>query len=106
MNGFDIMAETKMRQWEQDKKDGKVEPKAERQITCTASGESLEKQLYADIKRLIRRSFEEAPRERHESLMEAERIQVQLSARLEKNGHYHLVKYFSDEIRKLRATIQ
>lgn len=103
MNAFDIMAEAKMRQWEKDKKEGKVKQVTERQLVSVSSGDSLEKQLFADIKRLIKRSHQEDPAVREATLVEAEKLQVQLSARLERNGCYHLTKYLFDEIRKLRA---
>lgn len=103
MNAFDIMAEAKMRQWEKDKKEGKVKQDAERQLVSVSSGDSLEKQLFDDIKRLIKRSHQEEPVVREATLMESEKLQVQLSARLERNGCYLLTKYLFDEIRKLRA---
>ena len=103
MNAFDIMAEAKMRQWEKDKREGKVKQSADRQPVSVSSGDSLEKQLFADIKRLIKRSHQEEHCLREATLLEAEKLQVQLSARLEKSGCYHLAKYLFDEISKLRA---
>ncbi|WP_319582359.1 hypothetical protein [uncultured Pseudodesulfovibrio sp.] len=102
MHAFDILAEAKMRQWEKEKKDGVTKPSANRPALSVESGDSLEKQLFADIKRLIRRSRQEPPQAGRETLKEAERVQVQLSARLEKAGAYHLSRYVADRIRALR----
>lgn len=101
MRAFDIMAEAKMRQWEKDKKEGKVKPST-RPPLSVESGDSLEKQLFADITRLIRRSRQEPLRTGEETLREAEKLQVQLSARLERTGAYHLSRYVADRIRALR----
>jgi len=58
VRAFGIMAEAKMRQWEKDKKEGKVKPSTGPTLSVE-SGDSLEKQLFADITRLIRRSRQE-----------------------------------------------
>jgi len=92
-----------MRQWEQDKNEGRVKSSPTRQLVSASSSESFEKQLFADIKRLIERSYEEESEVREETLREAENMQVQLSARLESNGCYHLAKYLFDQLGELRA---
>lgn len=102
MNGFDMMAEAKMRQWEKEKKSG-CKSASGKDTVSVSSGESLEKQLYADIKRLIKQSFQEGSVEQKQTLKEAEKLQIQLSARLERSGYNNISKYFSDEIKKLRA---
>ncbi|WP_338669176.1 hypothetical protein [Pseudodesulfovibrio methanolicus] len=101
MRAFDIMAEAKMRQWEQDKKDGKIKPSGGPTLSVE-SGDSLEKQLFADITRLIRRSRQEPLQTSAETLREAEKLQVQLSARLERTGACHLSRYVADRVRALR----
>ena len=102
MNGFDMMAEAKMRQWEKEKKTG-CKSISEKETISVSSGESLEKQLYAYIKRLIKQSFKAEPVEQKQMLKEAEKLQIQLSARLERSGYNNISKYFSDEIKKLKA---
>jgi hypothetical protein len=103
MNAFDIMAEAKMRQWEKSKKEGKAKQSTGKQLVSVSSGDSLEKQLFADIKRLIKRSHQEEHCLREATLLEAEKLQVQLSTRLESSGCYYLAKYLFDEINKLRV---
>lgn len=104
MNAFDIMAEAKMRQWEKDKMEGKIKPVPKEQLVSVGSCESLEKQLFDDIKRLIKRSSQEEPKIQAATLKEVEKLQMQLLARLERSGCYHLTKYVFDEIRKLRSS--
>ena len=102
MNGFDIMAEAKMRQWEKDKKEGKTEPVSEKQFVFVRADESYEKQLFAEIKRLIQQSHQEDAESRRQTLRQAEGLQVQLSARLERSGCYYLSQHVFEEIAKLR----
>lgn len=102
MHAFDILAEAKMRQWEKEKKEGVAKPARSGPSLSLESGDSLEKQLFADIRRLIRRSRLEDPQASRATLKEAERVQVQLSARLEKAGAYHLSRHVADRIRALR----
>ncbi|WP_419787398.1 hypothetical protein [Pseudodesulfovibrio sp.] len=102
MNAFDLLAESKMRQWEQDKKDGKPKRNSAGPVIGSGSGESFERQLFADIKRLIRRSHLEEPAARRQTLREAEDLQVQLSARLERNSSYHLCRYIFETLAALR----
>ncbi|WP_027722461.1 hypothetical protein [Maridesulfovibrio zosterae] len=104
MHAFDLMAEAKMRQWEKDKKDGKISSTVEKKQTLVGPGESLEKQLFIDIKKLITQSFLVEHDKRKELLVEAEKLQIHLSSRLERSGCYNLAKYFSDEISKLRKS--
>lgn len=103
MNAFDMMAEAKMRQWEKNKKEGNVKKSTDRSFVSVNSGDSMEKQLFADIKRLIKRSHHEDHPLREATLLETEKLQIQLSARLERSGCYHLARYLFDEISKLRA---
>ena len=102
MHAFDILAEAKMRQWEKEKKEGAAKPAASGPTLSVEFGDSLEKQLFADITRLIRRSRRESPQTRQETLREAESLQVRLSARLEKTGAYHLSRYVAERIGALR----
>jgi len=106
VNAFNIMAEAKMRQWEKDKKEGKIRPNKDGQLVSMGIGDSLEKQLFGDIKRLISRSHQEEPAARDATLREAEKLQVHLAARLERNGCYHLAKYLFEEIARLRSGIE
>jgi len=101
VRAFDIMAEAKMRQWEKEKKEGTAKPSASGP-SPVESGESFERQLFADIRRLIRRSRQEPLRAGAATLREAEKLQVQLSARLEKAGACHLSRYVADRIRAMR----
>jgi hypothetical protein len=102
MNAFDILAEAKMRRWEQDKEEGTADTAQRRQLTLAGTGGSLEKQLFADIKRLLLRAKLEPPDVSTDTLRQAEKMQIQLSARLERSGCYRLSRYLSEEIRKLR----
>ncbi|MGE4194482.1 MAG: hypothetical protein AB7E51_13915 [Pseudodesulfovibrio sp.] len=102
MHGFDLLAEAKMRQWEKERKEGGAKAAANRPTVTVESGDSLEKQLFADIKRLILRSREELPQTGRTTLKEAEKVQVQLSARLEKAGACHLSRYVAERIRAMR----
>jgi len=102
MNAFDLLAEAKMRQWEKEKKDGKGDPKPGGRTISTSSGESFERQLFDDIKRLMRRARHEEPEARKRTLREAEALQVQLSARLERSGSRYLSKYLFETISELR----
>ncbi|WP_316898606.1 hypothetical protein [Pseudodesulfovibrio indicus] len=102
MRAFDLLAEAKMLQWEKEKKKGGARPVANRPTVSVESGDSLEKQLFADIKRLILRARAEPPQTGRSTLKEAEKVQVQLSARLEKAGAYHLSRYVAERIRALR----
>ena len=102
MNAFDLLAEAKMRQWEKEKKEGKGGPRSGKPAISISSGESLERQLFDDIKRLIRRAHQEEPAVRRQTLREAEALQVQLSARLERSGCRHLSKYLFETIAELR----
>jgi len=106
MHAFDIMAEAKMRQWEKERKEGGSKPTAGRQLITVSAGESLEKQLYTDIKRMIAQAKGEQPEARRETLREAEALEVQLLARLERSGCFNLTKYLADEIRKLRTAAE
>ncbi|WP_027185063.1 hypothetical protein [Desulfovibrio inopinatus] len=101
MSVFDIMAEAKIRQWELEKKERKASPpkKATLRIDPTAS---LEKQLYIDIRKLIIQSYlDNSHQEEHQNM--AAKLEVQLSARLEKSGYMRLSKLFSDELRTFKA---
>ena len=102
MNAFDLLAEAKMRQWEKEKKEGKSGPGSGKPTISASSGESLERQLFDDIKRLMRRARLEEPATRKETLREAEALQVQLSARLERSGCRYLSKYLFETIAELR----
>ena len=102
MNAFDLLAEAKMRQWEKEKKEGKAAPDPGRQTISAGSGESFERRLFADIKRLIGQARREGPEGRKRALREAEALQIQLSARLERNGSYHLSRYLFEVVSELR----
>jgi hypothetical protein len=69
------------------------------------SDESYEKQLFAEIKRLIRKSHQEDTESRKQTLKQAEELQVQLSARLERSGCYYLSQHVFEEIAKLRNVV-
>ena len=102
MNAFDLLAEAKMRQWEKEKKEGKSGPGPGKGTISASSGESFERQLFDDIKRLMRRARQEEPEERRRTLREAEALQIQLSARLERSGSRYLSRYLFETITELR----
>lgn len=104
MNAFDLMAEAKMRQWEKEKKEGKAKASSGRTVSAGA-GESFERQLFDDIKRLLRRAKGEDPEARSHTLQEAEALQIQLSARLERGGSRYLSKYLFETIGELRGEV-
>lgn len=103
MHAFDILAEAKMRQWEQDRRDGKVAEKKKEAAVNPESYESLEKQLYYDIRKLIVESYlaDEAVRQKMQS--RASNMLVQLAARLERAGYNIMSKMFADEVQALKA---
>jgi hypothetical protein len=100
MHAFDILAEAKMRRWEKERKSKGKKASAGRLLVD--ADECLEKQLYSEIRTLITASRDAAPEERHKLLMRAEKLQVQLSVRLEKGNLHHVAKWLGDEIRRLK----
>jgi hypothetical protein len=103
MHAFDILAESKMRQWERERREGETAPAPKVPAVHVDSSDSLERKLYLDIRRLVVRSCME-PDEHGRGLMEtAQKLQVQLNARLEKSGYNLLSRLFSDEISTLRS---
>lgn len=103
MHAFDILAEAKMRQWEQDKRDGKVADKKKEDVVTPESYESLEKQLYYDIRKLMVESYLAGETERQEMQSRANNMLVQLAARLERAGYNIMSKMFADEVQTLKA---
>jgi len=103
MNAFDILAEVKMRQWERERKEAPDKPRPAHQFVFDGSSESFEKQLFDNIKQLILRSRQEDPQTRAQTLKQAERIHVQLSARLERSGCRYLSQYVFDVIGRLKG---
>ncbi len=105
MHAFGLLAEAKMMQWEQDKKNGEVSKRSSAQVCSSDSSDSLEKQLYAGIEKLIQESANVSPAQRADKLRQAEKMQVQLMCRLEKSGYNHLVKLFADNILELKRNV-
>lgn len=102
MHAFGILAEAKMRRWEKEKKNGKASKKSSRQFTLGKNTESLEKQLYAEVKQLIHDAEAADTETRTTLLKKAERIQIQLTTRLEKGGHYNVAKLLSENIQEIK----
>ncbi len=101
MHALNILAEAKMRQWEKDREAGKTSLQSGRQLVI-GKGQSLERQLYDDIRSLIQQSQSEPPATRQRLLQSAERLQVQLTVRLEQGGYHHVAKWYGDEILRLK----
>ncbi len=102
MHAFDILAEAKIRQWEQDKKEQKTSPQKRETLRIDPT-ESLEKQLYLEIRQSIIKAYLESGTNREDHLQMATKMEVQLSARLERSGYNMMSKLFSDEIRSLKV---
>lgn len=102
MNAFDILAEAKIRQWQQDLRDGKGRSTSAGSSPSFNNKESLEKILYDEIRRTIIKSYQEPEEDRKNMLSKAAEMQVQLAARLEKSGHNLMSKMFAEEIQKIR----
>ncbi len=102
MHAFDILAEAKIRQWEKEKKEGKQDKRVQAQSESAYSGQSLERQLYDEIRELIRQAYSEGSGKQEMLLGEAEKLQVQLTARLETSGYHNMSKWFGDEIQRYK----
>lgn len=103
MDAFGVLAEAKMRQWERDVREGRAKAPKLGETVGLESGESLERRLYEDIRRLVVESRMVEGREREALRARAEKLQVQLAARLEKSGYNLLSRMFADEIQALKA---
>lgn len=103
MHAFDIMAEAKMRQWEKDVREGRTTFSRSRNQSTINSYESLEKILYNDIRATIIKAYMENGNVRKEMLNDADKMQVQLTSRLEKCGYHLMSRMFTDEIQVLKA---
>lgn len=103
MDAFGVLAEAKMRQWERDVREGRAKAPKSGETVGLESGESLERRLYEDIRRLVVESRLVEGREREALRARAEKLQVQLAARLEKSGYNLLSRMFADEIQALKA---
>lgn len=102
MSMFDILAEAKIRQWEQDVKDGKVKNTPIGAPSLLDASQSLEKILYDEIRHTIIKSYKATGDARTKMLQASYEMQVQLASRLEKSGYYVMSKMFADEIQKVR----
>ncbi len=102
MHAFDILAEAKIRQWEKEKREGKQDERKQPQTDSAYSGQSLERQLYDEIRELIRRAYSDDSGMQDVLLGKAERLQIQLTARLETSGYHNISKLFSDEIQRYK----
>ena len=102
MHAFDILAESKIREWQQTVREKKENPSEETPHSTAPLTESYEKILYYDIRKTIIESFMTQGEEREALLKSASDMQVQLASRLEKSGYNIISKMFGDEIQALR----
>lgn len=103
MRAFDVMAEAKMRQWEQEVREGKTKPISSAKPLTLDFSESLERRLYRDIRETIIKAYMQTGATQQQMLAEAERMQVQLNSRLEKSGYNRVSRMFSENIHALRT---
>ena len=103
MHAFDIMAEAKMRQWQEDLRTGKAKLRSDPSAFSATNLESLERRLYREVRENVIRSHLVPEDQRQELLEEATAMQVQLAARLETSGFNQLSRLFAEEIQALKV---
>ncbi|QGY41074.1 hypothetical protein GM415_13370 [Pseudodesulfovibrio cashew] len=103
MTGFDLLAESKIRQWEQDVREGRIQPSKTAKAESVGQYEPLEKKLFRDIRKNIIKAYMSSGQERRQLLEDAGNMHVQLSSRLERSGYNRMSKMFSDTIQAVKA---
>lgn len=103
MTGFDLLAESKIRQWEQDVREGRIQPSKTAKAESVGQYEPLEKKLFRDIRKNIIKAYMSSGQERRQLLEDAGNMHVQLSSRLERSGYNRMSKMFSDSIQAVKA---
>lgn len=98
MHAFDIMAEAKIRQWEQDVREGRAKKPTGGNPAPLDTSESLEKLLLHEIRLTIIKAYMVDGETRKKMLSECSDMQVQLASRLEKSGYNLMSKMLADEI--------
>lgn len=104
MHALNILAEAKMRQWEQDRRAGRVSLQSGNQ-TSFSSGHSLEKLLFDDICALYAQARTATGAERLRLSRDAEKLQIQLTVRLERQGYATLAKWYGDMLLQRRQGV-
>ncbi|MFW5490300.1 MAG: hypothetical protein ACNI3A_18060 [Desulfovibrio sp.] len=103
MDAFGLLAEAKIRQWEQDVKDGKTKKTSNSEELSFSSNGSLERILYTKIRRTIILAYKETGEARKKMLKEAAEMEMQLSARLERSGYNLMSTMFAQGIQEAKS---
>lgn len=103
MDAFGLLAEAKIRQWEQDVKDGKAKKTSNSEELSFSSNGSLERILYTKIRRTIILAYKETGEARKKMLKEAGEMEMQLSARLERSGYNLMSTMFAQGIQEAKS---
>lgn len=107
MNVFDLLAESRIREWESRARStpGHSEGKGKSKGGEYQKTESFERQLLQEIHGLIEASKTDDPETKSRCEERAKGLQVQLMASLEKQGLNLTAKRISEELAEFRAKI-